>query len=57
LLEEHEDLLALLAQQDCEKKCLQLALAEADGNDAVERAILQAEEKVVQQFGKYVQIK
>ena len=57
LLCEHEDLLALLAQQDCEKKCLQQALAEVDGNDAVEKAILKAEEKVVQQFGKYVQIK
>lgn len=57
LLVEHEDLLALLAQQDCEKKCLQHALAEVDGNDAVEKAILQAEEQVVEQFGKYVQIK
>jgi len=57
LLCEHEDLLALLAQQDCEKKCLQQALAKVDGNDAVEKAILKAEEKVVQQFGKYVQIK
>lgn len=57
LLAEHEDLLALLAQQDCEKKCLQQALADADGNDAVEKAILEAEEKVVHQFGKYVQIK
>lgn len=57
LLSEHEDLLALLAQQDCEKKCLQQALTDADGKDAVERAILAAEEKVVQQFGKYVQIK
>lgn len=56
LLTEHEDLLALRAQQDCEKKCLQQALADADGMDAVERAILAAEEKFVEQFGKYVQI-
>lgn len=56
LLTEHEDLLALRAQQDWEKKCLQQALADADGMDAVERAILAAEEKFVEQFGKYVQI-
>ena len=56
LLAEHEDLLALLAQQDCEKKCLQQALAAADGMAAVEKAILDAEEKVKQQFGKYVEI-
>ena len=57
LLSEHEDLLALLAQQDCEKKCLQQALSDANGTDAVEKAILTAEERVVEQFGKYVQIK
>lgn len=56
LLAEHEDLLALLAQQDCEKKCLQNALAEANGHDAVERAILEAEQKVIERYGKYVQI-
>ncbi len=58
LLTEHEDLLALRAQQDCEKKCLQQALADAadHGVGAVERAILAAEEKFVEQFGKYVQI-
>lgn len=56
LLAEHEDLLALLAQQDCEKKCLQQALAEANGNDAVEKAILEAEQKVIERYGKYVQI-
>ena len=38
-----EDLLALLAQQDCEKKFLQQALAEFGGNDAIEKAIHQAE--------------
>ena len=43
LLSEHEDLLALLAQQDCEKKFLQQALAELGGNDAIEKAIHQAE--------------
>ena len=43
LLSEHEDLLALLAQQDCEKKFLQQALAEFGGNDAIEKAIHQAE--------------
>ncbi len=57
LLAEHEDLLALLAQTDCEKKCLQQALANAEGSDAVDRVISEAEEIVMDQFGRYVAYK
>eukprot|EP00547_Thalassionema_nitzschioides_P014136 CAMPEP_0194247660 /NCGR_PEP_ID=MMETSP0158-20130606/16923_1 /TAXON_ID=33649 /ORGANISM="Thalassionema nitzschioides, Strain L26-B" /LENGTH=2479 /DNA_ID=CAMNT_0038983787 /DNA_START=105 /DNA_END=7541 /DNA_ORIENTATION=- len=54
LLVEHDDLLALLAQQDLEKESLNAALADAKGEEAVEAAILEAEEKAIQQFGKYI---
>ncbi len=57
LLTEHEDLLALLAQTDCEKKCLQQALANVEGSDAVEKVISEAEDIIVGQFGKYVAYK
>jgi len=56
LLVEHDSLLALLAQQDLEKESLNTALADAAGTDAVEAAILEAEEKAIQQFGKYIQV-
>jgi len=54
LLGEHEDLLALLAQMDCEKKYLSAALEEVKGKDVVERIINEAEEKIVEQAGNYV---
>ena len=56
LLAEHDDLLALLAQQDLEKTSLQSALSRVAGNDAVEAAIQEAEENAVKQFGKYVRL-
>lgn len=56
LLLEHEDLLALLAQQDLERASLQRALAHASGNEAVNSAIQEAELKAVNQFGKYVRL-
>ena len=57
LLAEHEDLLALLAQQDLEKTSLQAALTDSVGQDAVDMAILEAEEQAVEQFGKYIRLK
>ena len=53
LLGEHEDLLALLAQMDCEKKHLSAALEEVKGKDVVERIINEAEEKIVEEAGNY----
>lgn len=57
LLAEHEDLLALLAQQDIEKTSLQTALTNLAGQEAVEKAILEAETESVEQFGKYIKLK
>lgn len=57
LLSEHEDLLALLAQQDLEKSSLQYALVKSAGEEAVENAFIQAEKQSVQQFGKYIKLK
>jgi len=57
LLAEHEDLLALLAQQDLEKTSLQAALTDTAGQGAVEMAILEAEKRAVEQFGKYIKLK
>jgi len=57
LLTEHEDLLALLAQQDLERASLQAALSDVGGENAVERAVTEAEEKAVEQFGKYIRVK
>ncbi len=57
LLSEHEDLLALLAQQDLEKTSLQLALVQSAGKEAVESAFIEAERQSVQQFGKYIKLK
>eukprot|EP00957_Ditylum_brightwellii_P045558 3454563-Ditylum_brightwellii.AAC.1 len=54
LLAEHEDLLALLAQQDLERASLHEALFNAGGDEAVENAIQEAEEKALNQFGKYI---
>lgn len=57
LLAEHEDLLALLAQQDLEKTSLQAALLNTGGHDAVDKAILEAEEQANEQFGRYIKLK
>ena len=57
LLIEHEDLLALLAQQDLEKTSLQAALVTCAGQEAVEKAIIDAEAEAVEQFGKYIKLK
>jgi len=56
LLVEHDTLLALLAQQDLEKESLNTALENVAGIDAVEAAFSKAEEKAIQQFGKYIQV-
>ena len=56
LLAEHDDLLALLAQQDLEKTSLQSALSRVAGNEAVEAAIQEAEGNALKQFGKYVRL-
>uniref|UniRef100_A0A7S4S2U0 Uncharacterized protein n=1 Tax=Ditylum brightwellii TaxID=49249 RepID=A0A7S4S2U0_9STRA len=57
LLAEHEDLLALLAQQDLERASLHEALFNAGGDEAVENAIQEAEEKALNQFGKYIRVR
>lgn len=56
LLAEHDDLLALLAQQDLEKSSLNAALSRVAGPEAVDAAMLDAEENAVKQFGKYVKL-
>jgi hypothetical protein len=56
LLAEHDDLLALLAQQDLEKRSLQEALLGIAGQSAIDAAIQNAEANAVQQFGKYVRL-
>lgn len=56
LLAEHDDLLALLAQQDLEKASLYQALMNVAGQTAVDAAIQEAEDKAVKQFGTYVQL-
>jgi len=56
LLAEHDDLLALLAQQDLEKASLNAALSRVAGPEAVDAAMSDAEENAVKQYGKYVKI-
>mmetsp|Transcript_15187 Transcript_15187/g.25224 ORF Transcript_15187/g.25224 Transcript_15187/m.25224 type:complete len:2554 (+) Transcript_15187:278-7939(+) len=56
LLAEHDDLLALLAQQDLEKSSLNQALTNVAGQRAVDAAIQQAEANAIEQFGKYVRL-
>lgn len=56
LLAEHDDLLALLAQQELEKNSLNAALTEAAGPQAVDAAMADAEENAVKQFGKYIKL-
>lgn len=55
-LAEHDDLLALLAQQDVERICLRDALSSALGEEAVEKAVRAAEEKTMSQYGKIIKV-
>jgi hemoglobin-like flavoprotein len=56
LLREHDCLLALLAQHDQERVCLREALAKAVGQEAVDVAIQEAEEKSLSQYGQVLRI-
>ena len=52
---EHEDLLALLAQQEIEKESLKGALRGATREEeTVERAMKEAESVCIQRFNQYV---
>lgn len=55
-MEEHENLLALLAQQDIEKASLCAALQKTGGNEAVDSAKREAQEDAFQKYGEYIQI-
>jgi len=55
-LQEHEDLLALVAQQDLEKSCLREALIEVAGDDVANEAMKRAEEFAVIRYGNAVQV-
>ena len=57
LLTEHDNLLALLAQQDLLKTSYQRTLLRLCGSDAVNTAIRDAEEQAQKQYGKYIQLK
>lgn len=56
LLSEHDDLLALLAQQDLEKASLHEALMNLGGHNVVKAAIQKAELNAVERFGTYVRL-
>jgi hypothetical protein len=56
LVAEHDDLLALLAQQDLIKACMDDALSRLGGQEAVDSAVHEAEEKAIAQYGKFVRI-
>lgn len=55
-LQEHEGLLALLAQQDLEKSCLREALIEVAGDDVANDAMKRAEEFAITRYGSAVQV-
>ena len=55
-LQEHEDLLALVAQQDLEKSCLREALIEIAGDDVANDALKRAEEFAIIRYGNAVQV-
>ena len=48
---EHEDLLALLAQQDCEKRCLEEALVKSEGHEALDRVMSSVQLKLQNELG------
>jgi len=56
LMSEHENLLAVLAQQDLEKMTLCSALENVGGTAAVENAIHEAQQSALQTFGEYIQV-
>lgn len=56
LLSEHDDLLALLAQHDIERKGLHEALAREAGQAAVDAVIQESEKVAVQQLGSCVRL-
>jgi hypothetical protein len=53
---EHEDLLALLAQQQLEKETLQSALLSHGGEVAVEDAQREAEEICISRFDQFIRM-
>ena len=55
-LKEHEDLLALVAQQDLEKSCLREALVKVAGDATAIDALKRAEEFAISRFGNAVQV-
>ena len=57
LLSEHEDLLALVAQQDLENGSLNAALVRVGGQGAVDEALKEAESKAVNDFGDYIRLR
>jgi hypothetical protein len=56
LLEEHDDLLALLAQQDIVRVCLCSSLTDAAGPEAVDGVMRKAEAQSIEQYGKFVKL-
>lgn len=56
LLAEHDDLLALLAQQDIVRVCFSSALTDAAGPEAVDGVMRKAEAEAIGQYGKYVKL-
>ena len=56
LLDEHDAVLNIMAQQDYEKSFLTEALRQSAGQDAVDSAISTAREQVIEQFGQYLQL-
>jgi hypothetical protein len=56
LLAEHDDLLALLAQQDIVRVCLCSSLTDAAGPEAVDGVMRKAEAQSIEQYGKYVKL-
>ena len=57
LLTEHEDLLALVAQQDLERTSLHSAVVKLGGNEALQRVLSETEEKANEQFGRYIRVR
>lgn len=55
-LTEHDDLLALLAQNDLERECLKDALSKAAGTDAVDEVLRTVEGKALEQFGNIIKV-
>lgn len=55
-LQEHDDLLALVAQQDLEKCCLREALIEVAGYQVADEAMKRAEEFAVNRYGNALQV-